>query len=274
MLNWERVSNLLCNVNHYQRYALIDEIIVFNNNRKYDLRKIGNNKLTLIESTKDLGLYSRFAAAGLARNSCIMHCDDDVFIYESTVNRLYTYWLKNPLICHGLQGRIVGDCYNPQDAFGNVHIVLTKCMLVSKSNCLSAFLFSLNFSDIPGEPVGNGEDIILSYVSMYNARRYNMVYRLPYYSYPEHSSISIHQRWKHHFEHRTKVLRRCQKLLGMSNVPFRDSSRVLRRTCPFPPLFMQHDSIEQLDVPDRSVRTRRKVAANHKSARLAEHKQG
>jgi hypothetical protein len=216
MLSWERIDNIISNINQYSTYKLIDEIIVFNNNNKHTLRGIENNKLTLIESSKDLGLYTRFAASGLARNECIMHCDDDLFIPEITVNKLYEYWVNSPTLCHGTQGRFVVDDYNQNEVFGDVQIVLTRCLLVSRTNCLATFKFTLNFEDLYGVPKGNGEDIILSFVSMHNSGKLNRVYNLPYLDYFDKVNIAIYKRWNQHIEHRTKVVKRCKNLLGIS----------------------------------------------------------
>lgn len=219
MLSWERVSNVLNSINNYLSYKLIDEIIIFNNNNKYDLRKLGNKKVTIIESSKDMGLYSRFAAAGLAHNPCIMHCDDDLLIPEETVNELYRCWVKSPKICHGTQGRQITDKYETGDVYGNVPIVLTRCMLVSKSNCIQALGFSSCFQDLICEPEGNGEDIILSFISMSHGKSLNKSYRLPYFNYDNYKdeknglTHSIHRRWKHHLDHRTNIINRCRSLL-------------------------------------------------------------
>ena len=219
MLSWERVDNVLNSVSRYLTYKLIDEIIVFNNNSKYSLRAMANDKVTVIESSKDMGLYSRFAAAGLAHNLCVMHCDDDLFVPEETVNTLYECWSNAPGICHGTHGRKFTDKYNVDDAYGDVPIVLTRCMMVSKTNCISALGFSTYFLDLLCEPEGNGEDIILSFVSMSNSKSLNKSYRLPHFNYNGYkhdkndAGNSIHTRWKYHVQHRTNIINRCKLLL-------------------------------------------------------------
>jgi hypothetical protein len=202
-------------------YRLVKEIIVFNNNPTSNLRQIGNNKVTVIESSRDLGLYPRYAAAGLARSTCVLHCDDDLFIPEETVNGLYRHWSANEGICHGLEGRRIGNEYNTTNAIGDVHVILTRCLMVSRINCLSAYRFTPWFDDLPGEPRGNGEDIILSYVSMYNSGNYNRTYHGRYYNYPNYirnpdgTSDAIHQKYPHHLRHRTAVVRRCKSMFNL-----------------------------------------------------------
>ena len=222
ILNWKRVNNVINSVNHYMSYKLIDEIIIFNNNPDLDLRRFFNSKITIIESSKDMGLYSRFASAGLAKNHCILHCDDDIFIPEITVNELYRNWQKNKTICHGIEGRLIKNEYNTNNVIGDVHVVLTRCLMASKANCLSAFEFTIYFDDLYSEPTGNGEDIILSYVSMHNSKNFNKTYNLKYFNYsdyrdkPDGSSDSIHRIFPNGIsiiEH--LFIRRCRKLLDL-----------------------------------------------------------
>lgn len=221
LLNWKRLNNVMNNISHYISYQLVDEIIVFNNNPDVDLKKISNSKITVIEGSKNMGLYPRFAAAGLAKNPCILHCDDDLLIPEITVNELYKQWLNEKTICHGLEGRFISNEYNTSNAIGNVHVVLTRCMMVSKTNCLYAFAFTGNFDDLPSEPKGNGEDIILSYVSMFYSKKFNKTYKLKYTNYPDYkdkpdgTSDSIHRVFPRHSQHRTAVIGRCRRLLGI-----------------------------------------------------------
>jgi len=220
MLSWNRVENVINNVSKYSAYKLIDEIIVFNNNNKFNLHCIENSKVILIQSSKNMGFYPRFAAAGLAKNKCIMYCDDDLFIPEETVNKLYELWSESPELCHGTQGRFVVNDYNMKEVFGEVQIVLTRCILVSRINCLSAFKFTIDFDDFYSEPKGNGEDIILSFISMSKSGKLNRSYDLPFYDYIDTNDvdglpIATCRRWKQHEEHRTKIVKRCKYLLGI-----------------------------------------------------------
>lgn len=213
------------NVRQYLTYQRVDEVFIFNNNPRVNLREIPlfrHKKIALIQSSKDLGFTTRFAAAGLASNQCILFADDDLFIPEPTVDMLSDYWEEDPRICHGTQGRFIyGDRYNGETAFGQVHVVLTRCLAASKRNCLEAFYLSNEFLDLDrkGEPRGNGEDIILSYVSMSNAGRFNRAYNLAYQNFKEDSRISTCLRFKDHYDHRSKVVQRCQQLLPLTGIP-------------------------------------------------------
>lgn len=216
MLNWERPHFLLNSISHYLGYKSVGEIIVFNNNKNYNFKGLGNSKLTVIESSRDMGLYTRLAASGLAKYKCILHCDDDILIPEHTINELYKKWLARPDICHGIHGRMVGSGYDVTNAFGRVHVVLTRCVLVSKQSCLLAYLLTDALPDMKAVPHGNGEDIILSMVAMKRSGLLNMCYRLPYYDYKESANhIAISKRWSNHIEHRTQMVKACSRILRL-----------------------------------------------------------
>ncbi len=223
MLSWERVENVINNIRQYSTYKIIDEIIVFNNNYKYRLPNLNSDKVIVIESSKDIGLFTRFVAAGIASNECIMHCDDDLIVPEGTVNELYKQWNLNPMLCHGTQGRVINEEYNMKNVYGRVHIVLTRCMLTSRTNCLLALQFSVLFKDIICEPKGNGEDIILSFISISKSGELNICHKLPYNDFQENFEegdklIAISKRWEKHVEHRSNVVKRCRNLLGEDNI--------------------------------------------------------
>jgi hypothetical protein len=221
MLNWKRLPNVINNINHYMSYGLVKEIFVFNNNPACSVRNLGNNKVTIIETSRDLGLFPRYAAAGLARSSCILHCDDDIFIPEETVNSLYSHWQHNKGICHGVEGRRIAREYNTKNVIGDVQVILTRCLMASKINCLSAYGFTPWFEDLPGKPRGNGEDIILSYVSMHNSGKLNKTHACTYRNYPNYvrnpdgTSDSIHQIYPNHLQHRTAIVQRCKKIFNL-----------------------------------------------------------
>lgn len=217
MLSWERLSNTLNNIETYSKYEIVNELFVFNNNHNIVIPNMKIEKVKIIQSSKDLGLFTRYAAAGLAKNDCIMHCDDDLLIPESTVNELYEHWNSKPWACHGTQGRIVNDGYNMKNVHGEVHVVLTRCMLTHRLNCLEALKYANAFRDLTCEPVGNGEDIIISFIATKNSGMPNFAYQILYHDYPDTLSdmdkrIAISKRWSEHVAHRTKVVNRCISL--------------------------------------------------------------
>ena len=105
---------------------------------------------------------------------------------EPTLAHLYSAWEAAPASCHGLQGRAVHDgTYRPHDVFGAVELVLTRAVVCSREVNDAALAATPRFADLPGEPVGNGEDIILSFAAMARTRAPNHAHRLPHENYPD-----------------------------------------------------------------------------------------
>jgi hypothetical protein len=222
MLSWDRIANVRKLLERYRNFGRVSEIIVFNNNPRHDLRdtiKAIDREIILIQSNTDLGMYTRFAAAGLAVNDCILFLDDDIFVPESTVDDLYEKWMEHPRSCHGTHGRSVNRGYRPRDHYGRVKVVLTRCLMTSREVCLHAFQHSSSFLDLESIPNGNGEDIILSYSAILLSGDLNWAYHLAFdnlegWKMPENTSgLAIHQRWPQHYVHRQAVVERCEALL-------------------------------------------------------------
>lgn len=226
ILSWDRVDNLIRLLNEYCQYKTITEIIVFNNNSKQDLKSVVasiNPEIILLQTNKDLGMNTRFAAAGLSSNNCILYVDDDILVPESTIIALHSSWYGASDSCHGTHGRNTIGGYTPIDRFGQVKIVLTRCLMTSKANCLRAFQLALHFEHLEAIPKGNGEDIILSYSSILTSGALNRTYELPTEDLPgsKNEESSIHKRWAGHFMHRQAVVQLCEKLLKQDRPTFK-----------------------------------------------------
>lgn len=217
MLHWARPAYVTELLTKYSRYQKVSEVLLFANSPPPCLAAV-HPAPTVIHATRDLGLYSRFAAAALASNPCILLVDDDLFVPEATLNSLFDYWSADAAVCHALQGRDVSDGYAPRDAFGQVEVVLTRCLMASRSLCIAALQHAHAFDDLHPEPQGNGEDILLSFTAMAESGRRNVAYRLPFENLPgygevEHNAntVAIHKRWPHHFDHRERLIERCRR---------------------------------------------------------------
>ena len=68
LLNWKRTANVLHILAGWQSGGIVREAIVWNNNRRVTLT---HDWAKVVTSAEDLGLYTRFAAACLARTDCI-----------------------------------------------------------------------------------------------------------------------------------------------------------------------------------------------------------
>lgn len=223
MLNWRRREQVRFNAIRYSAYSRVSEIIIFTNaGPTLNFDECARPPVQ-ISTNFDLGLYSRFAAASLARNNCILHLDDDLTVPETTVNQLHDYWCADPGICHALHGRDVSKGYRLKLAHGRVEVVLTRCLMASRALCIEALNHVHHFDDLVAEPYGNGEDIILSFTAMKQSGRMNQAYNLPYGKPPDghggangQPTVAIWKRWRGHEAHRRRMLTRCREYFNIA----------------------------------------------------------
>lgn len=93
-------------------------------------------------------------------------------------------------------------------------IVLTRVLVAHRRYASQFFQVAPTFAEVQqeGRPVGNGEDILFSYVAMRASGRLNRVHRIAVNELP--APHSIHGRnWNGHIAHRTRLLRACEAWL-------------------------------------------------------------
>ena len=211
-MNWARPANTIMNLHRYASYGLVKNVFCFNNGPQLLPSRPLPKKCVLIQSSENLGLYPRFAAASLATTEAIFHTDDDLIVPESTLEVLYHHWLGGQRSCHGLYGRIAHPCYQPGRVFGPVEVLLTRAVVCSRRVNNIALTASDLFSDLPGKPRGNGEDIILSFAAMWYSQSPNFAHCLPSEDYPSDDRFAIHKMWPDHLKHRQRVVSRCRQV--------------------------------------------------------------
>lgn len=215
ILNWARPFYVSMNLERYASYDIVKQVVCFNNGPPLERTRALPRKCVLIESSKDLGLYSRLAAASLATTSAIFHTDDDIGVPEATINELFGFWRRAQSSCHGLHGRLVHPVYQTSDVFGPVEVVLTRALICSRQVNNAALYAAGLFDDLNPVPRGNGEDIILSFAAMAISRSLNFAYRLEAENYPVGEEHAIHRRWRDHFKHRQQVVSRCRQIYAL-----------------------------------------------------------
>ena len=218
LLSWQRIPAVRRICGQLQGYDLVDEVIVWNNNPDEHLVLPGR-KVRTINAARDEGLFTRFAAASLARNPCVLFHDDDLDASEAVLNQLHMQWSRRPEVCHTLFGRnsSAAGRYTTDLAFGPVEIALTRYTMVHRRVCVHALAHTPRFTDLPGVPVGNGEDIILSYAAMDLSGRPNQAHRLPANEVGQ-DAASIHLRYPGHIAHRTQIISRCREVFAVRAV--------------------------------------------------------
>lgn len=214
MLHWKRPENVNRLITTYSLMGSVGEILLVNNNHEFRL-ECNLPKVTVLNSNKDLGLFSRFALGALASYPCALIVDDDLFVPEETLLKLYEAWISDPTIIHGLIGRSSIDRrYSSKTVHGPCEIVLTRALLTTPEYCAMTLVHARRFNEeLPATPKGNGEDILLSYVAMRRSKRLNMAHRLPFYDLPAPEAISL--RVPNHRQHRSEVVRWCLENIVM-----------------------------------------------------------
>lgn len=210
MLNWKRPKNVSRIVGGWKSGGMVSEAIVWNNNPEH---VASHDSVKSINTSCDMGLYTRFSAASLAKNRCILMQDDDIEIPVRSLELLYSAWERDPGVLHGVFGRNPrpDGGYSPFNAYGEVAVVLTRVLLMDRMYAPLFFLAEPRFADIQasGKPFGNGEDIILSYVARRESGRMNVACKVEVKELP--SPNSIHGRdWSGHLSHRSRLIKACE----------------------------------------------------------------
>lgn len=210
LLNWKRQKNVARILDAWRTSAVVNSAIVWNNNKATHLMHAWKHA-SIVNASRDMGLYTRFAAASLAQTEFVLIQDDDLLLPESTVARLLTAAQHEPNIIHGIFGRRPkADGTYAESLLGNmqVPIVLTRALVV-RYELAAKFLANASFFDplqVASKPQGNGEDIIFSYLAIKESGKLNRIHLLDVEELPAHDAI--HKR-AGHTEHRTRIMQAC-----------------------------------------------------------------
>lgn len=226
VLSWRRPDNVRRIVDGWRADGLVDEAIVWNNNPDAPFT---HDWATVVNSSSDLGLYTRFAAVALARHPAVLVQDDDLLLPSATLAGLLEAWSAQPRILHGLFGRGA----RPDGSYGRAirgdataPIVLTRALVTHQRHAARFFHAAPHFADVQAtsSPYGNGEDIIFSYaVRRWSGRRHR-VHDLPCEELP--ADHAIHGRdWPAHVAHRTRLMQACEAWLDAPPTPPRPAVR-------------------------------------------------
>ncbi len=209
VLNWKRPDNVKAIVDNWQVSGVINEALVWNNSPQ----KFTHEWATVINSSRDVGLYSRFAAAALTKNDGILIQDDDVQLPIASLRTLLDHWNNDRGIIHGVFGRRFNkDDYDSTCAIGDVPVILTRALMVHRRFIPKFFAAADYFKHIQNSsiPYGNGEDIIFSYSVRAESGRLNRAYDLEVVELPDPNSISNRLG---HKAHRHKLMLACEDWL-------------------------------------------------------------
>lgn len=219
LLNWKRPHNVARILESWYCGGLVTEAIVWNNNPDSPLPP--HSWASVINTSRDLGLYTRFLIAQLAVHECVLIQDDDLVLPDESLRRLHEEWLGQPDILHGVFGRapkpdgtykinLLGDTEAP--------MVLARALLSHRRHFSTFFQELPVFENMQRDtiPFGNGEDIILSYVVRAQSGRLNRIHAVGVEELP--CPDPIYARPGHH-GHRTRLLQFCEGWLAERSDP-------------------------------------------------------
>lgn len=211
MLNWKRQRNTQTILAGWQKSKTVKRAIVWNNNSGMRFR-FPWAACSIVNTNRDMGLYTRFAAAALAMTDFVLIQDDDLQLPESTIQLLLNKAIQEPDVIHGIFGRrpkqdgtyaesLTGNC--------SVPIVLTRALVAHRSHVNRFFEAATYFEPLQREtqkPFGNGEDIIFSYSTIKYSGYPNRIHKCEVKELSANNAI--HHR-PGHLNHRTKLMQAC-----------------------------------------------------------------
>jgi len=190
ILNFNRPSYIKKDIlPNLEKISFIDEVIISHGKKDtfFQDSKFKNINVKHLEHwEKDnatYGLTLRFYSALEAKNSKIIIMDDDIIPSLEAVEFLNEKISEDSNRLYGLYGRNL-DKYNNYEItnyFGEVPIVLTRCLITTKEMCI---YFMDNFRTYENKlienskPYWNGEDILFSLLSIKKYGKLPKVYNL------------------------------------------------------------------------------------------------
>jgi hypothetical protein len=188
LLNWARPNYLReLILPALTQSPLVDEVIV--SHGRADTRFDFQHERCSIVHREDwgsinerYGLARRFLAAQFARNETVLIMDDDIVVPPDALCSLHRFFTERPNRIHGIWGRRPDFWKNftIKDVYGDVPIVVTKCMLMPRALCERFFEQKHLVEGVvtEGRPFWNGEDIFMSLVSVKTSGNLPVAHRI------------------------------------------------------------------------------------------------
>jgi hypothetical protein len=219
ILSWNRQENIKLILQQYSNYCIVEEIIVWNNNKNYLISGLETDKIKVINCEQDFGLNSRFVSCLLAKNRCIITHDDDLLLSEANIKNLVDNFIKDHTRIYTYEGRNQVNGEYTYDAEGRVENVAypTECEVsLTRAACYDKIYATeyLKYCDVIFYDVSlnlNGEDIAFSKIVSNASGKKPLVLPLKdlegYEELPVTDKISTRNG---HLERRTELLKRCE----------------------------------------------------------------
>ena len=221
IMNWLRPDVLKNILEHIVEYETIDEVIISHGREdtyfEFDNAKVVNEK-HWGNINEQFGLSRRFLSASQAKNEVILMIDDDEYPSEEYVKKLLKKYNENPRRLYGRFGRnLKKGNYNLHQRYGDVCVLITKCILFNKELCAEFFKHKDSVMHIieKGKPLWNGEDVFMSAIAcnFYGTNNYCVEgsgWINPIDGRENKRSRSVSS-WKNHRWFRTELVHFCAK---------------------------------------------------------------
>jgi hypothetical protein len=230
-MSWVRPENVSKIIESYDGYAVVGEIIVWNNNKHLFVSDLGLKKVKVLNCSVDFGLDSRFVGSMLAKNRCVIVHDDDLILSERNIKNLVRNFEMDHTRIYTYEGRVPqGGDYTCAPGPGRVEDVAEPTEVpisLTRSACFDrlyaaeyAKLCETMFYDVYTNL--NGEDIVFSYITSHLSGKMPIVLPVPdkdgYMELPSSQEEKISTR-KNFTERRTELVQRCEIVLPLPKYP-------------------------------------------------------
>lgn len=148
---------------------LVNEIIISHGKKEVYFEEEGIVSLDHSDENEEYGLTLRFLSGLEAKNEYVLIMDDDILPSEECIKVLLHKIRQEPKRLYGIYGRDIRNGYSTTNSFGEVPIVLTRCLITTREMC---DYFMTNFRKYENsliknsKPYWNGEDILFSLLSI------------------------------------------------------------------------------------------------------------
>lgn len=238
LLAWNRPDNVNTIIQQYAGYACVGEIIVWNNNKHRFVSDLGLDKVKVINCSADCGLNSRFVAASMCLNDCVLVHDDDLLMSEANIQNLMNHFKKDYSRIYTYEGR---NLLNGQYVYtfeGDARLERVSSPVEATITLTRAACFERKYASRYMEMQAtlfydtelnlNGEDIVFSYLVAHLSSKKPMVLPLKdpagYTDLPITEKISTRPQ---HLERRTELAQRCELVLPRPAFTIDESAFVL-----------------------------------------------
>ena len=144
----------------YARYGVVEDVVIWNNNKGVNLEFPGNGKVKAVNSSCDLGPDSQFAAGLLSRSDNLLIQGDGLLLPEASLKHLFSQYRSNPDLKHGISE--------------------ARCNLVHRSYVLKYFDVIQEFEDLRKYTSGLGAHEIMDAIVRSATKQQSVCYQLPF----------------------------------------------------------------------------------------------